>query len=91
MSEKTWTTMHVHLDIKHFLTKPDKELTGLLCNAETQEALTADQVREFLTSELRKGYDYFCGCDNRNADGSCAGHPLDGPLVEDKKTEGQGK
>jgi hypothetical protein len=77
MKEEKWTTMHVHLDIRHFLTMPDKKLKNMLCNAETKESLTPAQVREFLIAEQRKGYVYFCSCDKRKADGSCAGHPAD--------------
>jgi len=66
--------IHIHFEIKQFLAYPDKKLNGMLEDS-NGHALTADEMRDVLIGELCKGYDYFCGCDNRKSDGRCAGHP----------------
>ena len=51
------------------------KLDGMLIASDAENGMPAKDARIFLTSELEHGYDVFCGCDNRKADGSCAGHP----------------
>jgi len=68
------TTFHVHNDIADTLSWSDTRLEGLLCDAETKRELTPNEIREFLNDEQASGFLYFCGCDSRNGDGSCAGH-----------------
>lgn len=69
----TTTIWHVGISIKGALRQ--KNLKGLL--ADGGRELSDDEVRNVLIDDLRAGHDTFVGCDNRNADGSCAGHPGD--------------
>lgn len=36
--------------------------------------LTEHEVYQLCREEKARGYKYFCGCDNRDADGKCLGH-----------------
>lgn len=69
------TTYHLHIDIEEFLNKPDHLINGMLADSETGLPLSPGEARAFLRQEQSKGFKYFTGCDNRNDDGSCAGHP----------------
>ena len=66
------TMYHISLDIDGSLKRSNKQLDGILSNGERD--LTGDEVKDFLRSEKDKGYTRFYGCDNRSADGGCAGH-----------------
>ena len=67
-------TVHLGVDIKGAMKRGDRYLGGLLIDENGRE-LTAAEVRTLFAREQAQGYTIFCGCDNRRADGGCAGHP----------------
>lgn len=68
---------HVSIFIDGMLNKVDSYLAGILSCAETGRDLSGEEVRQVLEEEKALGHSYFCGCDNRKADGTCAGHRID--------------
>lgn len=70
---RTSTTFHVCIDMRQALRRGDHHLNGILSDDNDKE-LDAAEVRAVFKAELAKGYSYFCGCDNRNDEGRCAGH-----------------
>jgi len=66
-----WTT-HISLCIDGALAKSDHYLGGILSSE--GRLLTAKEVRQALLADKALGHQNFCGCDNRDADGSCGGH-----------------
>lgn len=69
-------TFHVCLHIDNALRMSNRKLAGLLSS--DGRDLSAQEVRMELQADRAKGHSYFCGCDNREPDGSCAGHPIEG-------------
>ena len=67
---------HINIDIANALRWSDRKLEGMLCDAETKEVLSPEQIRTFFRQLLQKGQTCFTGCDNTKSDGSCAGHPI---------------
>ena len=67
------TTYHLCIAIVPLLRKADRAISGLLSD-DGGRPMRASEIREFLIKEQGEGYEYFCGCDNRKSDGSCAGH-----------------
>ena len=63
---------HVGLNIRDYLQATDEELDGVL--VDDGRPLTGWDVREELIKDLRAGHDCYCPCDNRTAEGRCAGH-----------------
>lgn len=66
---------HIHFNTAALLNMSDKKLRDMFQDAKTGDHVPPDELREILRADLRKGHTYFCTCDNRNPDGSCAGHP----------------
>jgi hypothetical protein len=64
---------HVHIDIAQAMTEP-KRFMPMFKRGDGKK-LTLKDFLDFMTDELRKGYDkYPINCDNRGTDGSCVGH-----------------
>ncbi len=67
-------SFHMSVDIAGALRRGDQHLDGILIDDSGRE-LSAQEVRAKFQQELSRGYSIFCGgCDNRDADGRCAGH-----------------
>lgn len=69
-------TVHFCLHIDNALRMSNRKLAGLLSS--DGRYLSAQEVRMELQADRAKGHLYFCGCDNRKPDGSCAGHEVEG-------------
>ena len=68
--------IHLCMDIRGVLCKPDKELKGFTNDDGTDAK--PQEVRDFLIEQLRLGYDFYTygSCDNRDKTGRCAGHEI---------------
>ena len=69
-------TFHVSLHIDNALRLSDRKLSGML--SRDGQILSASEVRLELQADRAKGHTHFCGCDNREPDGSCGGHEVEG-------------
>ncbi|MBF4438251.1 hypothetical protein ERJ77_27960 [Vibrio anguillarum] len=66
--------MHIHMMVETLLSMNDKELAEIVTHPDG-----ADAARSELRSMLESGETCLVldsSCDNRNSDGSCAGHPI---------------
>ncbi|MAM85756.1 MAG: hypothetical protein CME36_00400 [unclassified Hahellaceae] len=68
-------SFHVCMHIDNALRLSDRKLSGML--SRDGLTLSAREVRLELQADRAKGHAYFCGCDNRKPDGSCAGHAVE--------------
>lgn len=69
----TPTTFHIHIPVSVLLSYSDKRLGDIVTHPEG-----VDGARKELRQMLEKGEQVLVcdsNCDNRNPDGSCAGHP----------------
>lgn len=69
----TPTTFHIHIPVSVLLSYGDKRLGDIVTHPEG-----VDGVRKELRQMLAEGNQVLVcdsSCDNRNPDGSCAGHP----------------
>ncbi|MGM0858618.1 MAG: hypothetical protein ACQEW0_16285 [Pseudomonadota bacterium] len=69
----TPTKFHIHIPVRVLLSYGDKRLGDVVTHPEG-----VDGARKELRQMLEKGEQVLVcdsGCDNRNPDGSCAGHP----------------
>ncbi|BCB62182.1 hypothetical protein HaloA020_28830 [Halomonas sp. A020] len=69
----TPTTFHIHIPVSVLLSYGDKRLGDIVTHPEG-----VDGARKELRQMLEKGKQVLVcdsSCDNRNPDGSCAGHP----------------
>ncbi|MCF2911875.1 hypothetical protein [Halomonas sp. Cn5-12] len=67
------TTFHIHIPIRVLLSYGDKRLGDIVTHSEG-----VDGARKELRQMLENGKQVLVcdsSCDNRNPDGSCAGHP----------------
>jgi len=71
---------HVHVDVMDALKWDDGTLISFF-RGDDDELQSADEIKEALRSELKKGILYIASenCDNRTVGGKCAGH-----MTEDK-------
>lgn len=65
---------HVHFNTSALLKMRDRKLESLFCEPQTGKPLPAAEIRDILRADISKGHMYFCTCDNRKPNGSCAGH-----------------
>ncbi len=65
-------SIHMVVDIRSILQKPDRELEGMLIDGDRE--LTGSEVREHAIKCLREGYDVIPSCDHHNKRGHCLGH-----------------
>ena len=70
------TEWHIHIPVDAALAWSDAELLSAF---ESPEPITANEVRDWLMSQLEKGrWHIVCGsCDNQTPDGKCAGHKVE--------------
>lgn len=69
------TIIHLGINIEYALKLKDKHIKGILIDDSGHE-LSAKEVRSIFYDDMAKGHVIFCGCDNRRADGGCAGHEV---------------
>lgn len=69
------TIMHVHIPVERLLSMEEQEFSETVAHPDGMEA-----ARKELKEMLDEGVTCLVldsTCDNRNADGSCAGHPAE--------------